>query len=48
MQAVKMVPGQYFHNKYGRYPHDELIGLKYGSRVSTSPSSTGTERTLIM
>lgn len=34
MTAITITPGETFHNKYGRYPHDMLIGQKYGSKVS--------------
>lgn len=34
MLAITVTPGEVFHNKFGRYPHEELIGLKFGSKVS--------------
>jgi tRNA (adenine57-N1/adenine58-N1)-methyltransferase len=33
MQPLTITPGEVFHNKFGRYPHDELIGVKFGSKV---------------
>lgn len=33
MTAITVTPGEVFHNKFGRYPHDDFIGMKYGSKV---------------
>jgi tRNA A58 N-methylase Trm61 len=33
MTAITITPGEHFHNKYGRYSHDEMIGMKFGSKV---------------
>jgi tRNA (adenine57-N1/adenine58-N1)-methyltransferase len=33
MVAITITPGEVFHNKYGRYPHDDFIGVKFGSKV---------------
>ncbi|ADV25205.1 tRNA (adenine(58)-N(1))-methyltransferase catalytic subunit TRM61 [Cryptococcus gattii E566] len=41
MTAITIVPGETFHNKYGRYPHDMLIGQKYGSKVHSPPPHPG-------
>ena len=29
-----VTPGEIFHNKYGRYAHDDFIGQKYGAKAS--------------
>lgn len=34
MVAVKVEQGGVFHNKFGRYRHQDMIGMKYGSKVS--------------
>jgi tRNA A58 N-methylase Trm61 len=39
MVAVTVTPGEVFHNKFGRYPHEEFIGQKFGSKVRTVPYS---------
>ena len=31
--ALTMTPGKQMHNKYGRYHHDDMIGLPFGSKV---------------
>lgn len=33
MTAITVTPGEFFHNKFGRYSHDEMIGVKFGSKV---------------
>lgn len=33
MLGVTIKAGDVLHNKYGRYPHDTMIGMKYGSKV---------------
>lgn len=34
MTAITVTPGASFHNKFGMYKHDDMIGMKYGSKVS--------------
>jgi tRNA (adenine57-N1/adenine58-N1)-methyltransferase len=34
MVAITVTRGEVFHNKFGRYLHDSMIGVKYGSKVS--------------
>jgi tRNA (adenine57-N1/adenine58-N1)-methyltransferase len=33
LQAITVEKGQIFHNKWGKYRHDDMIGRKYGSKV---------------
>lgn len=33
MTAITVTKGQTFHNKFGKYSHDEMIGIKFGSKV---------------
>ena len=33
--SVIVTPGQILHNKYGRYLHDDMVGMKYGAKVSS-------------
>lgn len=28
-----MTPGKQLHNKYGRYHHNDMIGMPFGSKV---------------
>ncbi|EKD03910.1 hypothetical protein A1Q2_01923 [Trichosporon asahii var. asahii CBS 8904] len=32
MTAITVTPGASFHNKFGMYKHDDMIGMKYGSK----------------
>ncbi|WVN87255.1 uncharacterized protein L203_102432 [Cryptococcus depauperatus CBS 7841] len=41
MTAITVTPGQVFHNKYGRYPHENLIGQSYGSKIHSPPPHSG-------
>ncbi|WRT65379.1 uncharacterized protein IL334_002322 [Kwoniella shivajii] len=34
MTTVTVTPGQEIHNKFGRYYHNDLIGQKFGTKVS--------------
>ena len=36
MMPITVTKGQYLHNKYGRYEHDDMIGRKFGTKVSHS------------
>lgn len=33
MTAITVTPGEAFHNKFGKYKHDDMIGMKFGSKV---------------
>lgn len=33
MVALTVTPGEILHNKFGRYRHEDMIGMKYGSKV---------------
>jgi tRNA (adenine57-N1/adenine58-N1)-methyltransferase len=33
MLAITVTRGAKVHNKFGQYPHDDMIGMKYGSKV---------------
>lgn len=33
MTAITIKKGQVLHNKFGRYRHEDMIGMKYGSKV---------------
>lgn len=35
MVAITIEPGEVFHNKFGKYVHDDFIGVKFGSKVSS-------------
>ncbi len=41
IQAITITRGQVIHNKFGKYPHDALIGVKFGSRVTSAPPLKG-------
>ncbi|KAK4688101.1 tRNA (adenine57-N1/adenine58-N1)-methyltransferase catalytic subunit, partial [Tremellales sp. Uapishka_1] len=41
MVAINITPGEVFHNKFGMYKHDELVGVKYGSKVHSPPPHAG-------
>lgn len=32
--AITITPGQVHHSKWGRYAHDDMVGMRFGSRVS--------------
>ncbi|KAJ9105480.1 hypothetical protein QFC21_001851 [Naganishia friedmannii] len=34
LQAITVTRGQMYHNKWGKYSHDDMIGRKYGSKAS--------------
>lgn len=34
MLGLTITPGEVLHNKYGRYPHDNMMGMKFGSKAS--------------
>jgi len=36
MSAVRVEPGAVFQCRYGRFPHSELIGKPFGSRVDAA------------
>ncbi|ORY25237.1 tRNA methyltransferase complex GCD14 subunit-domain-containing protein [Naematelia encephala] len=40
-EPVIITSGGVFHNKYGRYPHDELVGQKYGSKIHSPAPNPG-------
>lgn len=33
MTAVTVTRGEEFHNKFGKYKHDDMIGMRFGSKV---------------
>ncbi|RXK35687.1 hypothetical protein M231_07060 [Tremella mesenterica] len=40
MTSFTVTPGDTFHNKFGRYAHNDMIGVKFGSKLhSPSPQS---------
>ncbi|ORX36456.1 tRNA methyltransferase complex GCD14 subunit-domain-containing protein [Kockovaella imperatae] len=39
--SVVVTPGQVLHNKYGRYLHDDMIGQKFGTRMTSPPPHSG-------
>ncbi|TYJ56186.1 hypothetical protein B9479_003030 [Cryptococcus floricola] len=41
LSAITVQPGEYLHNKYGRYAHDAFIGQKFGSKVHSPPPHSG-------
>lgn len=41
LKAITVTPGEVFHNKFGRYSHDTLIGVKYGTKVHSPPPNAG-------
>ncbi|WVQ83490.1 hypothetical protein IAT38_005631 [Cryptococcus sp. DSM 104549] len=41
LTAIIATPGETFHNKYGRYSHDDIIGCKFGSKVHSPPPQNG-------
>ncbi|KAL1410132.1 tRNA (adenine-N(1)-)-methyltransferase catalytic subunit trm61 [Vanrija albida] len=41
MTAITVTPGEFFHNKFGRYSHDEMIGVKFGSKMHSPPPQSG-------
>ncbi|WOO78856.1 tRNA (adenine(58)-N(1))-methyltransferase catalytic subunit TRM61 [Vanrija pseudolonga] len=41
MTAITVTPGEFFHNKFGRYSHDEMIGVKFGSKLHSPPPQSG-------
>ncbi|KAI9460268.1 tRNA methyltransferase complex GCD14 subunit [Russula earlei] len=38
VQSLVVTPGKAFNSRYGEYPHSDLVGIPYGSKV---PSRTG-------
>ena len=36
MLAIAITPGSVLHNKYGRYSHDDMIGQKFGTKVTAN------------
>ncbi len=44
MLSVIVSPGEVFHNKYGRYAHDDMIGQKFGSKVGQRSFYVASER----
>lgn len=40
MTAIKVTAGENFHNKFGKYSHDAMIGLQFGSKVGQLYSSS--------
>ncbi|BEJ11218.1 hypothetical protein CspHIS471_0106400 [Cutaneotrichosporon sp. HIS471] len=41
MTAITVTKGQTFHNKFGKYVHDEMIGIKFGSKMHSPPPQSG-------
>lgn len=41
LKAITITPGEVFHNKFGRYPHESLVGVKFGSKVHSPPPHAG-------
>ncbi|KAL7423500.1 tRNA (adenine-N(1)-)-methyltransferase catalytic subunit trm61 [Cryptotrichosporon argae] len=41
MAAITVTPGAVFHNKYGKYKHDDMIGVKFGSKMHSPPPQSG-------
>jgi tRNA A58 N-methylase Trm61 len=41
LKAITITPGEVFHNKFGRYTHDSLIGVKFGSKIHSPPPHAG-------
>ncbi|KAJ9112351.1 hypothetical protein QFC19_000771 [Naganishia cerealis] len=41
LQAITVTRGQMFHNKWGKYSHDDMIGRKYGSKMTSPPPQPG-------
>ncbi|WWD16829.1 hypothetical protein CI109_101261 [Kwoniella shandongensis] len=41
MTAITVTPGESFHNKFGRYFHDDMIGHKFGSKMHSPPPHSG-------
>ncbi|TXT11007.1 hypothetical protein VHUM_01758 [Vanrija humicola] len=41
MTAITVTPGEFFHNKFGRYSHDDMIGVKFGSKLHSPPPQSG-------
>ncbi|CAK9786663.1 tRNA methyltransferase complex GCD14 subunit [Cutaneotrichosporon oleaginosum] len=41
MTAITVTKGQTFHNKFGKYAHDEMIGIKFGSKMHSPPPQSG-------
>ncbi|KAK8861271.1 hypothetical protein IAR55_002090 [Kwoniella newhampshirensis] len=41
MTAITVTPGESFHNKFGRYSHDDIVGQKFGSKMHSPPPHSG-------
>ncbi|KAJ9120721.1 hypothetical protein QFC22_002652 [Naganishia vaughanmartiniae] len=41
LQAITVTKGQMYHNKWGKYSHDDMIGRKYGSKMTSPPPQPG-------
>lgn len=37
MTPITITKGQFLHNKYGRYEHDDMVGRKFGTKVCCEP-----------
>jgi tRNA (adenine57-N1/adenine58-N1)-methyltransferase len=41
LKAITITPGEVFHNKFGRYTHDSLVGQKFGSKIHSPAPHAG-------
>jgi tRNA A58 N-methylase Trm61 len=40
MTAIKVTKEEEFHNKFGKYKHDDMVGKQFGTKVSQAGTST--------
>jgi len=41
LKAITITEGEVFNNKFGRYEHSNLVGVKFGSKVHSPPPHAG-------